>query len=78
VATSKDVENQKMLETVSTEEIGTLKILQEIEASQSVADGKGIPEKIVAVKVALGLGLGLGLVLGGLVLLLGIEVRVRR
>ena len=38
------VENQKMLETVNTEEIGTLEILQQTKASQSVAEGKGLEE----------------------------------
>ena len=38
------VENQKMLETVNTEEIGTLKLLQQTEATQSVAEGKGLQE----------------------------------
>ena len=42
------VPNQKMLKTVSTEEIGTLKILQ-TEASQSVAEGKGLQEGTVGV-----------------------------
>ena len=41
------VPNQKMLKTVNTEEIGTLKILLETEASQSVAEGKGIHEGTV-------------------------------
>jgi len=41
------VENQKMLKTVNTEEIGTLEILQQTEASQSVAEGKGIQEGTV-------------------------------
>ena len=38
------VENQKMLETVNTEEIGTLEIPQQTKASQSVAEGKGLEE----------------------------------
>ena len=38
------VGNQKMLEIVSAEEIGTLKLLQQTEASQSVAEGKGLEE----------------------------------
>ena len=41
------VENQKMLDTVSTEEIGTLQMLQQTTASQSVAEGKGLEEGIV-------------------------------
>ena len=41
------VGNQKMLEIVSAEEIGTLKLLQETEASQSVAEGKGLEEGTV-------------------------------
>ena len=41
------VENQKMLDTVSTEEIGTLQMLQQTKASQSVAEGKGLEEGIV-------------------------------
>ena len=41
------VENQKMLETVNTEEIGTLEILQQTKASQSVAEGKGLEEGMV-------------------------------
>ena len=41
------VKNQKMLETVSTEEIGTLGILQQTKASQSVAEGKGLEEGTV-------------------------------
>jgi len=41
------VENQKLLKTVNTEEIGTLEILQQTEASQSVAEGKGIQEGTV-------------------------------
>jgi len=44
------VENQKMLKTVNTEEIGTLEILQQTEASQSVAEGKGIQEGTVGVE----------------------------
>ena len=38
------VKNRKMLETVNTEEIGTLEILQQTKASQSVAEGKGLEE----------------------------------
>ena len=41
------VENQKMLHTVSTEEIGTLQMLQQTKASQSVAEGKGLEDVIV-------------------------------
>ena len=41
------VENQKMLDTVSTEEIGTLQMLQQTKASRSVAEGKGLEEGIV-------------------------------
>ncbi|XP_078344343.1 E3 ubiquitin-protein ligase TRIM45-like [Oculina patagonica] len=41
------VENQKMLETVNTEEFGTLEILQQTKASQSVAEGKGLKERTV-------------------------------
>ena len=44
------VENQKMLKTVNTEEIGTLEILQQTKASQSVAEGKGIQEGTVGVE----------------------------
>ena len=44
------VPNQKMLRTVNTEEIGTLKILHETEASQSVAEGKGLQEGTVGVE----------------------------
>ena len=41
------VENQKMLDTVITEEIGTLQTPQQTKASQSVAEGKGLEEGIV-------------------------------
>ena len=41
------VPNLKMLKTVNTEEIGTLKTLQQTEASQSVAEGKGLQEGTV-------------------------------
>ena len=41
------VGNQKMLEIVSAEEIGTLKLQQQTEASQSVAEGKGLEEGTV-------------------------------
>ena len=44
------VPNPKMLNTVNTEEVGTLKILQQTEASQSVAEGKGIEEGTVGVE----------------------------
>ena len=39
-----------MLKIVNTEEIGTLKILQQTEASQSVAEGEGIEEGTVGVE----------------------------
>ena len=38
------VGNQKMLEIVNVEEIGTLKLQQQTEASQSFAEGKGLEE----------------------------------
>ena len=41
------VGNQKMLDTVSIEEIGTLQMPQQTKASQSVAEGKGLEEGIV-------------------------------
>ena len=41
------VENQKMLNAVITEEIGTLQMPQKTKASQSVAEGKGLEEEIV-------------------------------
>ena len=41
------VENQKMLDTVSTEEIGTLLMLQQTKASYSIAEGKGLEDVIV-------------------------------
>ena len=41
------VGNQKMLEIVNAEEIGTLKLQQQTEASQSVAEGKGLDEEII-------------------------------
>ena len=44
------VPNLKMLKTVNTEEIGTLKTLQQTEASQSVAEGKGLQEGTVGVE----------------------------
>ena len=40
------VENQKMLDTVSTEEIGTLQMPQQTKASQSIAEGKGLEDVI--------------------------------
>ena len=43
------VPNPKMLKTVNTEEVGTLKILEQTEASRSVAEGKGIEEGTVGV-----------------------------
>ena len=44
------VPNPEMLKTVNTEEVGTLKTLQQTEASQSVAEGNGIEEATVAVE----------------------------
>ena len=44
------VPNPKMLKTVNTEDVGTLKILQQTKASQSVAEGKGIEEAMVGVE----------------------------
>ena len=44
------VPNPKMLNIVNTEEVGTLKILQQSEASQSVAEGKGVEEATVGVE----------------------------
>ena len=41
------VENQKMLDTVSTEEIGTLQILEQTKAGQSVTEGRGLEDVIV-------------------------------
>ena len=41
------VGNQKMLDTVSTKEIGTLQIPQQTKTSQSVAEGKGLEEGII-------------------------------
>ena len=41
------VENQKILDVVSTEEIGTLQMLQQTTASQSTAEGKGFEDVIV-------------------------------
>ena len=41
------VGNQKMLDTVSTEEIGTLLTPQQSKASRSIAEGKGLEEGIV-------------------------------
>ena len=42
------VENQKLLNTVNTEEIGSLEISGQTKASHSVAEGKGLQEGIVA------------------------------
>ena len=44
------VPNPKMLKIVNTEEVGTLTTLQQTEASQSVAEGKGIEEATVEVE----------------------------
>ena len=44
------VPNPKMFKTVNKEEVGTLKILQQTEASQSVAEGNGIQEGTVGVE----------------------------
>ena len=44
------VPNPTMLNTVDAEEVGTLKILQATEASQCVAEGKGIEEATVGVE----------------------------
>ena len=41
------VENQKMLDYVNTEEFGSLRILQQTRASQSVAEGQGLNDAIV-------------------------------
>ena len=41
------VENQKLLNIVFTEQIGSLKILHQTKASQSVVEGKGLEEEIV-------------------------------
>ena len=41
------VENQKLLNNVNTEEIGTLELLHETKASQSLAEGKGLKEGAV-------------------------------
>ena len=38
------VQNQKLLDTVSCEEIGILEILHQTKASQSIAEGKGLNE----------------------------------
>ena len=40
-------ENQKILNTVNTEEIGSLEILQQTKASQCIAKGKGLEEGTV-------------------------------
>ena len=42
------VENQKMLNTINGEEIGTLQMPQQTKASQSVAEGNGVEEGIVS------------------------------
>ena len=47
LATLVFVENQKLLDTVITEEIGTLEIITETKASQCVAEGKGLKEGTV-------------------------------
>ena len=44
------VPNPNVLKAVNTEEVGTLKTLQQIEASQSVVEGKGIEEATVGVE----------------------------
>jgi len=44
------VGNQMMVETVNAEKIGTLKLLSQTEASQSVAKGKGLEEGRVGVE----------------------------
>ena len=41
------VKNEKILDAVGTEEIGTLQIVEQTKASQSVAEGKGLEEGIV-------------------------------
>ena len=41
------VENQEILKIVNTEDIGTLKILQQTEASQSIVEGKNIQKGTV-------------------------------
>ena len=41
------VENQKLLDIVNTEEIGTLEILLQTKASQCIAEGKGLKEGTV-------------------------------
>ena len=41
------VENQKILDVVSTEEVGTLQMPQQTIANQSVAEGKGLEDVIV-------------------------------
>ena len=41
------VENQKMLDVVSTEEVGTLQMPQQTIANQSVTEGKGLEDVIV-------------------------------
>ena len=42
------VQNQKLLDTVSSEEIGILEILHQTKASQSVVEGKGLNETFAA------------------------------
>ena len=44
------VENQKILDVVGTEKIGTLLMLQQTKASQSTAEGKGLEDVIVNCK----------------------------
>ena len=41
------VENQKLMEVVNTKDIGTLEILQQTEASQSIVEGRGLGEGTV-------------------------------
>ena len=41
------VQNQKLLDTVTSEEIGILEILHQTKASQSIAEGKGLNETFV-------------------------------
>ena len=40
------VQNQKLLDTVNSEEIGVLEILHQTEGSQSIAEGKGLNETV--------------------------------
>ena len=44
------VPNQRMLKNLNTEEIGTLEILQQTEAGQSVAEGEGLQDGTVGVE----------------------------